>query len=449
MATLWIIGRDGNRSSQNGQVRGFLVDVTPLRTSSSYRHLWAGGALTGIGSALVAVVVGLQVYELSSSTLAVGMVGLFSLVPLVVLGLYGGSVVDAYDRRRVLLLTNLGLCLVGTALTVLAWSGAATVGVLYALVAVQSGLFAVHTPARSAVIPRLLPVALLPAANALGGLAMGLSMAVGPMVGGVAVDRVGYGWAYGFQVLMQLAAFFLLFSLPGLPPLGEVRRAGIKSVMEGFAFLRTRPTVAMTFYADLCAMVLAMPRVLFPAMGALMIGGGATTVGILVSAIAVGSFLGGVFSGRLGRVNRQGLAIVVSVVVWGLLVAAFGAVVAFAPGPLPGGRANWALWPAAAILGLAGVADTVSAVFRTTILQVATPDALRGRLQGVFTVVVAGGPHLGALVLGALAAVAGEASAAILGGISCAIAVILISWRQQGLLAYQSSHPGAEEPVNR
>ncbi len=445
MATLWLIGGDGTRSGQNRPVRGYLVDLTPLRTSRPYRHLWTGGALTGMGSALVAVVVGLHVYDLSGSTLAVGMVGLFSLVPLVVLGLYGGSVVDAYDRRTVLLTTNIGLCLVGLALIFLASTGAATVGTLYGLVAVQSGLFAIHTPARTAVIPRLIPEHLLPAANALGGLSMGLSMAVGPMVGGLAVDRLGYGWAYGSQVVLQVASLLLLLTLPSLAPLGEVRRAGIRSVMEGFAFLRTRPTVAMTFYADLCAMILAMPRVLFPAMGALMIGGGATTVGVLVSAIAIGSFMGGVFSGRLGRINRQGLAIVVSVTIWGLLIAVFGAVVAVAPGPLPGGRANWALWPAASILALAGIADTVSAVFRTTILQVATPDALRGRLQGVFTVVVAGGPHLGALLLGALAALTGEAWAAILGGAACALAVLLISWWQKGLLAYDARRPGGAE----
>jgi len=404
-----------------------------------------------MGSALVGVVVALQVYELTGSTFSVGLVGLFSLVPLVVLGLYGGSVVDAYDRRKVLLASNFGLVLVGGVLTFLSFTNAATVNWLYALVAIQSGLFAVASAARQAVIPRLLSDQLLPAANALGSLSIGLSMAIGPMVGGFAVDLVGYGWAYGSQLVMQVAAFFLLFSLPPLSPIGEVRRAGVRSVLEGFSFLKTRPTVAMTFYADFCAMILAMPRVLFPAMGALMVGGGARTVAIFVSAIAVGSFLGGVFSGRLGAVNRQGRAIVVSVAVWGLCIAAFGAIVALAPGPLPGpnpgGRANWALWPAAMLLALGGIADTVSAVFRATILQVATPDALRGRLQGVFTVVVAGGPHLGSLLLGALAVVSGEAWAAIIGGLACTVAVILIALRQKGLLAYDSRHPGAEDGV--
>ncbi|MCI0544112.1 MAG: MFS transporter [Actinobacteria bacterium] len=425
-------------------MRGLLVDLTPLRTSPTYRHLWMGGALAGVGSQLTAVAVGLQVYELSGSTLAVGFVGLAAFVPLVALGLYGGSIVDAYDRRKVLIVTLSGLSAVGVTLAVLAWTGTARVGLLYALVAIQAGFFAVQAPARQAVIPRLLPPELLPAANALATLAMGISFAAGPMLGGVLVDQAGYGWAYGVEVVLLLGALTFIFTLPSLVPEGEVRRAGLRSVVEGLRFLRTRPTVGMTFFVDLSAMVLALPRVLFPAIATLMIGGGATTVGILVSGIAVGTLLGGIFSGRLGRINRQGLAIVAAVVAWGLFVAAFGVVVALAPGPGPGGQANWALWPATLFMVLAGAADTVSAVFRTTILQVATPDALRGRLQGVFTVVVAGGPQLGSLLLGSVAAATGEPTAAIIGGVVCAALVAVVSVRQKGLIAYDARDPGAE-----
>jgi MFS family permease len=404
-----------------------------------------GGALAGMGSQLTAVAVGLQVYELSGSTLAVGFVGLAAFVPLVLLGLYGGSIVDAYDRRKVLIVTLSGLAVVGITLALLAWTGTAQVGLLYALVAVQSGFFAVQAPARQATIPRLLPNDLLPAANALGSLAMGISMAAGPMLAGVLVDQAGYGWAYGVEVALLLGALSLIFTLPSLVPEGEVRKAGLKSVIEGLRFLKTKPTVGMTFFVDLSAMVLALPRVLFPAIGALMIGGGATTVGILVSGIAIGTLLGGVFSGRLGRINRQGLAIVVAVVVWGLAVTAFGVIVGLAPGPEPDGGANWALWPATLLMVVAGASDTVSAVFRTTILQVATPDALRGRLQGIFTVVVAGGPQLGSLLLGTLAATTSEPAAAVIGGLACALLVTVVSLRQKGLIAYDARHPGAEE----
>lgn len=382
IATLWLIGATlteseavltTERMDHNGTVRRLLVDTTPLRSSRPYRHLWLGGALASVGSNLIAVAVSLQVYDLSGSTLAVGFVGLAALIPLVVLGLYGGSIVDAYDRRRVLVVTQVGLVIVGFALATLAITDTATVGLLYVLIAVQSGFFAVHSPARTAVIPRMLPAPLLPAANALSSLAMGVSLAVGPVLAGVLVDVSGYGWAYSVEAVLMLGALVMLVTLPSLPPEGEGRRAGLRSVMEGLKYLRSRPTLGMTFLADLFAMVFAMPRVLFPAIGALAIGGGATTVGILVGGIAVGTLMGGLFSGRFGHINRQGRAIVIAVALWGLFIAAFGFVVLTAPGPAPNGGANWALWPATALLAAAGASDTVSAVFRTTILQVETP----------------------------------------------------------------------------
>jgi ENTS family enterobactin (siderophore) exporter len=412
--------------------------MTPLRVSIPYRTLWIGGALSGMGASLTAVAVSLQVYDLSGSTLAVGFVGLAALIPLVVLGLYGGSIVDAYDRRRVLVVTQTGLTVISVMLALLAVTDSATVLLLYLLVAVQSGFFAVHRPARTAVIPRMLPAELLPAANALSSLSMGASLAAGPMIAGVLVDLSGYGWAYSVEAMLMMASLVMLATLPSLLPEGEPRRAGLRSVLEGLAFLRSQPTLGMTFVADLLAMVLAMPRVLFPAIGATIIGGGATTVGILLAGIAAGTLLAGLFSGRLGQVHRQGRAIVVAVFLWGLFVAGFGVVVYLAPGPSPDGTANWALWPATALMALAGAADTVSAVFRSTILQVATPDMLRGRLQGVFMVVVAGGPQLGAVVLGSLAGLTSEALAAVIGGVACALLVVVIAGRQKGLLLYDA-----------
>lgn len=392
--------------------------------------------------------VGLQVYDLTGDSLAVGIVGFVSLVPLVLLGLYGGSIVDAYDRRKVLVATIIGSTVIAVALALLSFTGTASVGLLYALVAVQSGLYAIHQPARSAVIPRLVSERLIPAAAALGSLAMGLSMAVGPLIAGFMVDIGGYGFAYSIQVALFVAATVLLFTLPSLMPEGERIGAGIKSVMAGLRYLKTRPTLGMTFLVDIFAMVFAMPRVLFPAIGAVIIGGEARTAGILAAALAGGSLLGGVFSGRIGRIDRQGRAIVVAVALWGLFITAFGVVVAMTPGPLPGNRPHPLLWLAALFLALAGASDTVSAIFRSTILQVATPDAYRGRLQGVFTVVVAGGPHLGALLLGWAASRFSESWAAIVGGIVCAVLVVVVSLGQKGLLNYDARNPGAEERVN-
>ncbi|WP_225754535.1 MFS transporter [Actinotalea sp. Marseille-Q4924] len=418
-----------------------LMDLTPLRVSLPYRRMWLGTSLSGIGTALTTVVVGLQVYDITGSTASVGLVGLFGLVPLVLLGLYGGAVVDAYDRRRVILLTAGGLTLVGVALTAQAFADLQDVRVLYALVAVQNGLFAINSPARTAVVPRLVGLHLLPAANALSSLSFGVAMTIGPLLAGVLVGWAGYGWAYVVEVVLLGVALLSLRALPPLLPEGDVRRAGLRSVLEGLRFLRGRPTVRGTFVVDLAAMVLAMPRVLFPAIGAVLIGGGARTVGVLTAGIAVGSILAGVLSGPLGRVRRQGLAVVVAVLGWAASVVAFGVVVALSPVPTAGGGATVALWPAAACMVLAGTADTISAVFRSTILQAATPDALRGRLQGIFIVVVAGGPRLGDVVLGTLAELTDEARAAIIGGIACAVGVALFAVLQPGFRRYDALHP--------
>lgn len=418
-----------------------LLDLTPLRVSRAYRRMWLGSALSGVGSAVTTVAVGLQVYELTGSTASVGLAGLFALVPLVALGLYGGSVVDAHDRRTVVVATSSGLVLVATGFAAQAFAGLEDVRVLYGLVAVQNGLFAINQPARSAIIPRLIGTRLLPAANALGSLSFGVSLTAGPLLAGVLVGWVGFGWTYGVEAVLLLVALLTLLALPPLPPEGDVRRAGLASVLEGLSFLRTRPNVRATFVVDLVAMVLGMPRVLFPAVGAVLIGGGATTVGVLTAGIAVGSVLAGLLSGPLGSVRRQGLAVVVAIVGWGLAVAAFGVVVGLAPGATPGSPAHATLWPAAGSMVVAGAADTVSAIFRSTILQAATPDAMRGRLQGVFIVVVAGGPRLGDVVLGALGQRVGEASAAIAGGLLCAALVAAFALLQPRFRRYDAQDP--------
>lgn len=422
-----------------------LLDLTPLRASRAYRRMWVGTSLSGIGTALTTVAVGLQVYDLTGSTGYVGLVGLFGFVPLVLLGLYGGALVDAHDRRRVILLTAAGQLVVAVGFATQAWLDVASVGLLYGLVAVQNGLFAVNSPARLAVVPRLVGLRLLPAANALGSLASGVSLTVGPLVAGTLVGWAGYGWTYTVEAVLLLVALATLVSLPPMPPDGEVRRAGLRSVLEGLTFLRTRPNVRATFVVDLMAMVLANPRVLFPAIGAVLLGGGATTVGVLTASVALGAVLAGLLSGPLGAVRRQGLAVVVSVVWWGAAVVAFGVVVGLAPGshdhPVADGTTTAALWPAAACMVLAGAADTVSSVFRNTILQSATPDALRGRLQGIFIVVVAGGPRLGDLLLGGVASWRGEVLAAVLGGVLCVAGVVVLGLVQPRFRRYDALHP--------
>nr|WP_269810912.1 MFS transporter [Kineosporia rhizophila] len=399
--------------------------------------------LSSVGAQLTTVAVGLQVYDLSGSSFSVGLVGLFALVPLVVFGLYGGSVSDAFDRRKVLLVSSGGLFVTALCFAAQAWAGLNQVWLLYGLVAVQNGFWAVNSPARMAILPRLLPKEMLPAANALSTLGNSVGMTLGPLLAGFSVSHLGFGGTYFSEVLLLGVALTTLVALPAMPPLGEVRRSGLASVLEGLNYLRTRPNVRMTFLVDLVAMIFGMPRVLFPALGAVVIGGGATTVGVLSAGIATGAVLAGVLSGPLGRVRRQGLAVLVAIVAWGASIVGFGVVVGLSSGPDAGGGAHWLLWPAFGLLVLSGVADSVSGIFRSTILQTATPDHMRGRLQGVFVVVVAGGPRLGDLAVGSAADLTSESVAAIAGGLTCIALVVFLGLRNPRFARYDAHSPEA------
>lgn len=436
-----------------------LADTTPLRVSPAFARLWWGLGISNLGAQLTVVAVGLQVYDLTSSTLAVGVLGICALVPLVLLGLYGGALVDAYDRRKVALIASSVLWVVTIGLAVQAWAGAESVNLLYALVALQSAAFAVNNPARSAIIPRLLDPKLLPAANTLMTITWNIALTVGPLAAALIVSRWGFGIVYTVDVLCFTAALWALVQLPGMPPehahLGEAgdpsgavgeaaggrRRVGLSSVLEGLRYLATRPNVRMTFLVDLAAMVFAMPRVLFPAIGVVIIGGGATTTGALTAALAVGGLLAGLFSGGLTRVHRQGVVIMWAIIAWGLSVAGFGLVLVLAGRSNPDEILVTALVAALAMLVLCGASDAISSVFRQTILQSATPDDMRGRLQGVFIVVVAGGPRLGDLVLGAQSSWWGEGWAAVVGGLTCIVVLLLLLRWQPRLLSYDARHP--------
>lgn len=423
-----------------------LLDLEPLRSNPDYRRLYAGFTLSNVGSQLAVVAIGLQVYDLTRSTASVGIVGLCALVPLVIMGLYGGTLVDHFDRRIVGLIAQSVAFLVSILCALQAWMGNTQVWVLYALVAAWNAAFAVSSPARTSIYPRILRRDQLPAANALSVFAMNASMTVGPLLAGVLVDWGGFKTAYTVDAIITTAALWGLARLPSLPPEpahdagdGAMRsRPGIRSVLDGFSFLATRPNVRMTFIADICAMVLAQPRVLFPAAGAVIFGGGATTVGALSAAAAVGGIGAMFFSGRLGTVIHQGRAILISIVGWGAAIAGLGAAMLAAGEVLTRGQA---LWVGLVAMAVAGASDSVSAVFRTTILQSATPDHLRGRLQGVFIVVVAGGPRLGELLGGFVAEIVGEGMTAVIGGFACVAAIVVLAKLTPSFLRYDARNP--------
>ena len=421
-------------------MENLLADITPVRESPAFRRLWLGSAVSALGSQLTLVAVSLEVYRLTQDSLYVGLLSIFALVPLIFGGLLGGSIADAHDRRTVALLASSVLWVSTAALALQAWLQVGNVWLLYAIVAVQSGAQAINQSARSAIIPALVRKELLPAANALSMMTFGLTMTAGPLLAGVLVAWIGFGWTYTIDVVTFAFAFWALLKLPPMPPGEHAKPAGLRSVLEGFRFLGTRPNVRMTFVIDLVAMIFAQPRALLPAIGALMIGGGEATVGILLASTAVGAFLAGLFSGPLGGVRRQGAAVVWSVMGWGASIAAFGLVVVLAGQSGDGGATVWLL-PAALCCALAGIADSVSAVFRTTILQASTPDHLRGRLQGVFVVVVAGGPRIGDMLAGGATKLLNEGWVLLLGGVLCIAVAWTLARRQSGFLRYDARNP--------
>jgi MFS family permease len=388
-------------------VRRALLDLTPLRVSPAYRRLVAGDAVSVIGTQITIVAVPIQVYEQTRSAAAVGLLGLAGLLPLVVFGLYGGAVADAVDRRRLVVLTTFGQLLLSAVLVAQALAGVRWTALLYAVVACQAALFAVDHPARQAFLPRLLPVDLLPSANAIKQVEFNLGVTLGPLLAGVLVARYGYETAYLVDLVSFAGVLLAVRGLPPMPPEGGGRRAGTASVLEGLAFLRTQPVLLMTFIVDIVdivAMVFAMPRALFPALADEVFGGGPQTAGALYSALAAGALVGAVFGGWLGRVHRQGLAVLLAIVAWGLAVTAFGL--------------TDSLPVALLFLAAAGASDMVSAVFRTAILQAAAPDEMRGRLGGVFIVVVAGGPRLGDARAGGGAELVGLQGSVVAGGLA-------------------------------
>jgi hypothetical protein len=403
------------------------ADITPLRESADYRRWWGGYMVSNIGSQLTVVAAQLQVFHLTHSSFDVGITGLVTVIPLIIFGLLGGSIADAVDRRRLMLITSSILTLLSALLVVQAGLHFNRLFVIYILVGAQAGVFSVDSSARGAMLPRLVRRDLLPAANSLGQISQNTALTTGPLLAGLIVGTLGYAYAYGLDAVSFLAILYVLIRLPPVPPLGGAHRAGLKSVMEGLRFLAPRKNLMMTFLVDINAMVFGMPRALFPALAIGAFHGGAGTAGLLYAAPSIGALIGAGLSGWSSRVRRQGLAVLIAVGVWGASIAVFG----FAH----------ELWFGLAMLAIAGAADMVSAIFRNTILQVATPDSLRGRLQGVFIVVVAGGPRFGDVEAGTVASLAGTEFAVVSGGLACLVGLFALSAKYRSFARYDARDP--------
>lgn len=369
------------------RLRRVAADTRPLAIPA-YRRVFLGQSTAIVGTMVTQVAVPVQIYALSRSSLAVGLAGLVGFAPLVVFGLYGGALADAVDRRWLYLSSSLLTWAVTLALLVQTLLDVGSVGLVLALAAVQTGGFAVSSAAEGAIVPALVPAELVPAANALAFGASNVGQILGPIAAGLLVGLPhGFTYAYALDGVLFTTLLYTTFRLPPLRPVAVAGRLGLRAVFEGLRFLGGNPVLLMSFAVDILAMVFAMPQTLFPEAAADRFHGG---VGLLYASIAIGSVLAGAASGWIGRIRRQGVALTVAVVSWAVTIALAG----FAR----------TLWLAVALLILAGAADLVSAVYRQTILQTYVPDQMRGRLQGVYSVVVAGGPSLGNLRAGAMAA---------------------------------------------
>ena len=415
-----------------GFLRRHALDARPLR-HPAYRRLFVGQSVANLGLQFTAVAVPVQMFAITSSSLWVGLLGVAGLVPLVAFSLWGGAVADAMDRR-VLLLSASGLTWAATVVLFgLTAVGGMTPAMLLVLTGVQAMGFGASAATRGAIIPRLIPAEELPAANALGTTATNVSMTVGPLLAGLLVAHGQFAAAYAVDAVAFTLALWGAFRLPSLRPAATglapdegprpARPAGWREVRAGLAYIAATPVLWLSFAIDIAAMVFALPRALFPQVAHERFGPG--SIGLLYAAIAIGSVLAGLTSGWVSRVRRQGLALIVAVVVWGLAVAAAGLVPA--------------LWLTLVLLAVGGAADLVSAVYRQTIVQTYAPDELQGRIQGVFFAVVAGGPRLGDLRAGVTAAFVGPTVAWVAGGVAAAAVAALLAIAFPALARYYPS----------
>jgi MFS family permease len=393
--------------------RRVLVDLTPLRTSREYRLLYLGQAVSFLGRQLTVVASALQVFLLTDSSLAVGLLSLAQLFPLVVCSILGGVLADAHDRRLILIWAQVALAATSVGLAVNASLDQPALWPIFLFTSLAAGLSGIDAPTRSAAIPGLVLREQIPAATALNQTMLQLGLIVGPALAGLLISQVDLAAAYWVDVVTFTLALVTILRLPRLRPEGGGTQAGFSSIREGLRYLKHQRAVQGTFFIDINAMVFGMPRALFPELGTQVYGGGAATVGLLYAAPGAGALIGALTTGWVSHVHRPGRAVLVAVTVWGLAIAGFG-------------FATW-LPLGLLLLAIAGAADVISAVFRGTILQLQVPDRLRGRLNAVHIAVVAGGPRLGDAEAGAVAALTTPQFSVVSGGLACVAGVAVIS----------------------
>ena len=412
------------------------MDLTPLKVSRDYRTLIGGQLVSSLGVQLTAVAVPFQVYAMTRSSLYVGLVSLAQLIPLIIGSLWGGTLVDAMDRRKLLIIEEI-IAAVMTAGLALNADLLHSLWPLFVFPAATAALGGIDSSARNAMIPNLVGLQLIPASNALFQSLFQMGSIAGPAVAGLLLAGAGIKVVFWLNVATFLLSVVAVTIMSPQPPQGTTTRPGLRSVIDGFRFVRTSPQIQGAYLIDVNAMVFGLPRALFPALAATTFGGGATTVGLLYAAPGAGALIGAVTTGWVGRIRRQGLAVIIAVIVWGAAITGFGLV-------------PW-LWVALPLLAIAGWADLISAVFRNTIIQFAGPDEMRGRLMGVQVAVVTGGPRLGDLEAGAVATAFGDTASIVSGGLACILGALLVAralpgFRHQKVAAQKVAAQAAASP---
>ena len=412
----------------------FLLDLEPLRKDRDFRLIWAGQIVSSAGRQVTVVTLPYQLFVATHSPLSIGALSLVQVVPLLAFSLYGGAVADAVDRRRLLLVTQSVLALSSLALALLALAPHTPVPLIYLVAFLAATVSAIDQPARSSAIPRLVPRKRLTTAIALNQAAGQTAGIVGPAVGGVLIATVGPAGAYLVDAITYGASLAALVAIAPIPPLAGAVRPGLAAVAEGLRFARSRPAIMGTFIVDLDAMIFGMPQALFPILALTVFHAGAQGYGLLASAPAVGALVGALLTGWVSRVRRQGRAVYGAVALWGLAITAFGLV-------------SFSFPLALVLLAIAGGADVVSAVFRNTIVQLGTPDELRGRLSALHGMVVTAGPRVGDMEATAVAAAVSAQFSVVTGGLACLAGLALIAWRLPELGRYDATVHLQAHPV--
>jgi len=409
----------------------FLPDLTPLRESRSFRLLWLGQLISLSGSQLRLVALPYQIFLLTGSSFAVGLIGVFQAVPLLVLSLFGGVIADAVDRRRLLLITQVGLAMVSLALAIATQAGAASVPLLYVLTAIGACFSALDNPTRASLAPTLVERRLIRAAMALNQTIFQFALVFGSVLAGVVIGRFGLSGAYWLDVVSFVAAFIAVWMIRTPPRVRAERQPVLKALVEGVRYLGATRILLATMSLDFLATFFGSPRALFPYYAERVFHVGPEGLGLLYASMGAGALVAAVASGWTARVKRQGLTVLVAVAVWGLSIAVFGVL-----------DERWFLL-ALLLLAIANGADTVSSIFRGTILQLIVPDALRGRLNAINIMFVLGGPQLGQFESGAVAAVWSPAASVVSGGVACVASVFAVALWIPEIIRYRAHRDDA------